>query len=109
METVLAEELVRRGRELRSEDVAERHRPAARLDDRDRLGCREVATPAADEQAQRLRHRLDGPQIGAGRDDDLGSTGSCPADRGLEVAHRGRSVRSMGDVVRADEDEHESR
>ena len=73
VEAVRAEHLLRRGRELRPEDVAERDRAAARLDDRDRLRGGELPARAPGDPAQRLGHRLDGAEVRAGADDDLGA------------------------------------
>ena len=85
-----------RGRELRAEQVAERDRAAAGLDDRDGLGRGEVAAPAAGEQPQRLGDRLDRAEVGAGADDDLGAGVAQPADRLRRGGARRSTCRSGG-------------
>ena len=107
VEPVLAEHLVRRPRELRPEQVAERHGASARLDDRHGLRGREVARPTLHQGAQRLADRLDGAQVGTGADDDLRAERPDPPHGLLELAHRRRALDPVRHVVGADHDEHD--
>ena len=68
VEAVRPEQQRRCGVELRAEDVAERDRPAAVLDDGDGLRGRQPARPLARDLLERLRDRPDGAEVGAGAD-----------------------------------------
>ena len=81
VEAVLAEHLVRALGELGSQQVAERDRATAGLDDGDGLGCGEVPAPAPADEPQRLRDRLDGAEVGAGGHDHLGAQRRAAAAR----------------------------
>ena len=107
VEAIEPEELLGRGRELRSEQVTQRDGAPAGLDDGHGLGCGQVATPPPDEQPERLGDGLDGAQVGAGADDDLGAENARSPHGGLEMPDRDRAVGAVGDVVGADEDEDE--
>ena len=105
VEPVLAEQLVRSFLELGAEDVTERHRPPAGLDDGHGLGGGEIAAPAPCECLERLGDRLHRAEVGTGAHDHLGAGVPEPADRRLEVPHGDRLVDPVGDVVGADEND----
>ena len=70
MEHVLGEQHVRRCVEVRGEQVGERDRHTACGPYRAGLRTRQPQSAAACHPAQRLRNRLDDPEIGAGAHDD---------------------------------------
>ena len=88
VELVGAEQQRRRGRELRSEDRAERDGPAAALEDGDGLRRGQPPRPGARHLLERRRDRLDGAEVGAGADEDRHARVPEPAHGLGEVRRR---------------------
>ncbi|MGC0383126.1 hypothetical protein RKD33_003343 [Streptomyces sp. SAI-129] len=91
-------------RELRAQQIAQRHRAPALLDDADGLRRRELPRGPPGQPAQRLPYALDRAQVRTGADHHLRPGRAQPPYRPGEVPHRAGRRHPVGDVIGADHD-----
>jgi len=105
MQSVVRAEHATVGTEQRAEGVGERDDTTTRPQHDESLTRREQpAVPVCDE-AQRLRERAQRPEVGAGRDHDLGAAGAqAPDGRGQRPQGVAQALH-VHDVVAADHDQ----
>ena len=107
MEAVGAEQLTRRGGELRPEQGPQRDGPCARFDAGDGLRGRQAPAPRPRQLAQRERQRLDRSEVRAGAHDDLGAGVTESTHPVHQETHGFGRESAVCHVVRADDDQRE--